>query len=397
MPNIRSYLRERKNRTLDSFEDKIFRHRRSTFLTVLGIVLFLVLLFVFLILQWRNHIYTYYDTMSSVEREVINGTEDIPLGEAILTYSRDGAHCTDTRGNVLWNQTYEIQDVIIDVCQNVAVIASYSGRDVYVVSDSAILGNFSTNMPIRNAAVAANGRVAVVMESAEASYYNIYSPEGEQIYEGLATMSSSGDPMALSLSPSGDLLQISYIYLDAGVQKTNIAFYNLGEVGASKTDFFVGAYNYDDLFVPFVCFMNNSVSFAVGDSQLMFYRGTQIPEEIQKYPYTEEIRSVFYSDQYVGLVFYADNGDSLYRMDVYDSSGGLVGTYDFNVEYTDLFFGEDCFVVYNDAECVVTALSSGVEKFNGPLEKSVRRILPMKTSYRYLLITGESLDTIRLR
>ncbi len=412
MSNIREYLREKRKRdhevnvngrpdagerrdTRERFEAKIFKHKMSTALAALAVILFIAVVAIFVILQWRNRIYSYYETVATTEREVVNGTTDVRLGSAILTYSRDGAHCTDTRGNVRWNQTYQIQEVVLDICQDTAVLASYNGRDVYVVNSSEILGNFSTTLPIRNVAVAANGTVAVVMADTEVTYYCIYTPDGEMQYKGMATMASSGYPLWVSLSPNGILLEISYIYLDAGVQKTNVAFYNLGDVGASKTDFFVGAYNYD-LFVPFVHFMNDNTCFAVGDSQLMLYRGNQVPTELAKIPYTDEVKSVFYNEQYIGLVFYADDGNSLYKMDVYDASGKQKGSYYFAIEYTDIFFHEDQFVVYNESECEVITLDN-VVKYNGTFEKSVGRMIPMAGPYRYLIVTGDSMDVIQLR
>ncbi len=397
MPNIKNYLKDKENReaTHEVYESKIFRHRLGGVLRIVILLAILVALILYIVIQWRSHIYTYYDTVSTLERQVVSGTEDIRLGNNVLTYSRDGAHCTDVRGNVLWNQTFEIREPMVSTCQDVAVIADYNGRDVYVVSDSEILGSFSTNMPIRSIAVAAAGRVAVVMDDSSVTHYSIYSADGTQLYNGQATMSSSGYPISLSLSPNGELMQISYIYLDAGEMKSNVAFYNLGDVGANRNDFFVGAYSYGDL-VPYVRFMTNEVSFAVGDGSLMLYKGSQIPEEMGRFLYAEEVQSVFYSDQYVGLVFYGDSGNSLYKMNVYDTSGRQVGTYPFNIQYSDILFGDDFFVVYNSEECEIMTLKS-VEKFHGTFEKTVRRMVPQGFSQRYLLVTNDSLDVIQLR
>ncbi len=389
------YIKEKKALLFDSYEGKLFQHRLNGFLAAMAAVLVALGVFLFFVVQWRSHVFTYYDVVSSVPREHVNGTEDIRLGNAVMTYSRDGAHCTDLRGSVLWNQTFEIQDPLIDVCQNVAAIADYNGRDVYVVSDSEILGNFATNMPIRNIAVSATGRVVVVMADTHVTYYKIFAPDGTELYTGEATMSSSGYPTALSLSPNGELMQISYTYLDAGAYKTNVAFYNLGAVGENKTDFFVGTYIYD-LFVPYVQYMDEETSFAVSDSRLMIYKGSQIPVLLTEFLYTDEVKSVFYSEDYIGLVFYGDTGNSAYKMNVYDVSGKQVGTYYFDVEYTDIFFGKGYFAVYNDAECVIMTLNN-VIKYSGAFDRSVSCLIPLNSSYRFLAVTDESIDTIQLR
>ena len=127
MSKIRDYLKEKEKQkgAGERFESLIFRHRMSAFFGILSIILIIVVVVIVFYIQWRNHIFTYYDTLSVIERDYVNGTEDIRLGNAILTYSRDGAHCTDAKGKVIWNQTFQIQDPLLDICRNVAAIAEY--------------------------------------------------------------------------------------------------------------------------------------------------------------------------------------------------------------------------------------------------------------------------------
>ena len=398
MAEIRSYMKEKQKREQNKtdYRTKIRKHRLGTFLRVASVILAVAVLVMLVTVQYRNHIYTSYDVIDSVEQTAIEGTTDIRLGDTILTYSKDGAHCTDARGNILWNQTYEIQDVVIDVCENVAVIAAYNGRDVYVVSSQKVLGNFTTNLPIREAAVSSSGRVAIIMADTNITYINTYTMEGKLEFEGQATMSSSGYPLALSLSPDGELMQISYMYLDAGVQKSKVAFYNLGPVGANHTDYMVSVHEYTNILIPYVEFMNDQTAFAVGDSQIMLYYGGQKPVPLAEFSYEDEVQSVFYNEEYVGLVFYSDSGKALYKMNVYDGHGTHTGTYYFNIDYTDIVFKGNDFIVYNDSECLIMTMNQE-EKYSGTFEKGVRCLLPLRSSYKYLLVTGSSLDTIQLK
>lgn len=398
MAEIRSYMKEKEKREQNKtdYKDKIRRHRLGSFLRILSVVLAIAVVITLVTVQYRNHVYTSYDTISSIEKETVTGATTVRLGDSILTYSRDGAHCTDAKGNILWNQTYEIQDVLLDVCQDVAVIAAYNGRDVYVVSSEKLLGSFTTNLPIRRVSVSATGRVVVLMADTNATYWNIYSAEGKWQYEGMSTMTGSGEPMSVSLSPNGELLQISYMYLDSGIQKTNVVFYNLGPVGANKTDYIVSAYEYKDILIPYGEFMNDQTSFAVGDSMMALYSGSQKPALLGMFLFEEEVQSVFYNEKYVGLVFYSETGHSLYKMNVYSTSGTQVGTYYFNIDYTDIFFEDDAFVVYNSSECVIMTLDSE-EKYSGTFDKTVLNMVPMKAPYKYFLVTKDSLDTIQLK
>ena len=49
--------------------------------------------------------------------------------------------CTDAKGKVIWNQTYEMQDPMVRTCSNVVAVGDYNGRNIYV-SDTA--GNLGT-------------------------------------------------------------------------------------------------------------------------------------------------------------------------------------------------------------------------------------------------------------
>ena len=398
MAKIHNYQieKEKRSREKAGYQEKIREHKVKGLVRAALVLLILAILIVLVVVQYQKRIYTSYEVLSGTERETAGGSMDVRLGDSILTYSKDGAHCTDRDGEVLWNQTFEIQDVLLDICQDVAAIASYNGRDVYVVNEEKILGNFTVNLPIRNVAVSSSGRVVVVMADTEVTHYKIYSADGKELYEGEATMAGSGYPMAVSLSPNGELMQISYIYLDAGVQKTKVVFYNLGDVGANNADYMVSVHEYSDVVVPYVEFMNNQTAYAVGDNMLTIYSGSQKPTEQATFSFKEEIRSVFGNEEYVGLIFYAENAASLYVMNVYDATGKMVGTYHFNVEYSDVIFLEDAFLVYNDAECTLITFEN-VVKYNGSFEKSVRLMLPLKSSYKYVLVTPDSLDTVQLK
>ncbi|MDE5951915.1 MAG: hypothetical protein K2H12_10090, partial [Acetatifactor sp.] len=152
MADIRNFRQEREKREKGQadYQHKLRRYRLSHVYRFLLVAAALIALIVLVVLQYKNHIYTSYEVVSSVDVAVINGTVNMPLGDHILTYSNDGAHCTDAKGNVLWNQTYEMQNPIIATCGNVVAIGDYNGREIYVLNEDKILAEFNTTMPIRS-------------------------------------------------------------------------------------------------------------------------------------------------------------------------------------------------------------------------------------------------------
>ncbi len=396
--NIKSYRKERIRREQKQigYKEKLLKHKLVSIYRILLVTAVLLALAALAYIQYKRHVYTSYEVVSSVARESAGGTVDLRLGNAILTYSKDGAHCTDTKGTVTWNQTYEIQDAQVSVCDGTVAIGDYNGRSIYVQNSEKQLGEITTTMPIRNIAVSSNGNVTAVLADTDVTWINTYSADGEMLYKGQSHMDDAGYPAAISLSPNGELLCVSYLYVDAGVLKTNVVFYNFGPVGENNSDYTVGVYIYTDMLVPYVQFMNDSTAFAVGDSRLMIYSGSQKPVPEAEYLFDEEIQAVYYSDSYVGLVFLSEENDSRYRMDVYNTEAEKVGSYYITIDYTDIFFDKDMFVAYSDTECQIMTLS-GIEKYSGSFSKTVRLMMSTSGAYRYMLVTDDSIDTIQLR
>lgn len=418
MADIRSYLKEKEKREQkqqrqeqkqqrqeqqqkqEEYQKKIRKHKRASIYRILLVAVAAVALIAIVVVQYKKHLYTDYDIIASVEREVVNGTREMRLGSSILTYSRDGAHCTDSKGDVKWNRTYDMQDVRLSICGSTVALGEYNGRNIYVADSEKLLGEITTTMPIRNLAVDASGNVTAVLADTDITWINIYNSGGDLLYEGRTYMSNSGYPVAISLSPNGELLCVAYIYVDAGVLKTDVAFYNLGAVGANYSDFFVSVFSYVDELIPCVQYMNNSTAFAVGDGRLMIYSGEQVPKTKRGDLYDEEVRSVFFNERYIGLVFSSDDSEHMYKLVVYDATADAenikVGSFYFDFDYTDILFEQDKFVIYNESHCLIETMK-GVEKYNGTFSKSVSMMLPIGNTYRYLLVTEHSIDTIQLK
>lgn len=398
MADIKNYMKEKEKRQQNQqdYKDKIRKHRMNNVYSVLIGLALLVLIVIIVYVQYKRHVYTDYDIVSSVDVDMAEGSINMRLDDSILTYSKDGAHCTNAKGEVAWNQTYEIQNVEVSICQDVVAIGNYNGRNIYVQSADKQLGEIATTMPIRNIAVAANGNVTAVLADTDVTWVNTYNAEGELLYYGQTHMHDSGYPAALGLSPNGELLAVSYVYVDTGTLKTNIAFYNFGSVGDNQSDNIVSAYSYTDMLIPYVRFMSNESAFAVGDSRLIIFAGDQKPEEKTVYLLDREIQSVCYNENYIGLVFLSDQVNAQYELEVYSASGSKVGDYYFNMEYTDIFFEKDGFTIYNDIECLIMTFD-GVQKFNGDFNKTANLLLPTGTPYRYYMVTNDTIDTIQFK
>ncbi|MBR5798521.1 MAG: hypothetical protein IKY23_00520 [Lachnospiraceae bacterium] len=406
MSNVRDYLKEKEKRQEResrgdgySFMDKIRTHRLTIFYRLLLAIVLIAAVLCFLVWQWKNKIYTECVTLSSAEATIVPNAKTKQLGNHVLIYSKDGASCVDEKGNALWNQTFEMQQPILAACEDVAAIADYNGRMIYVVNSAERLGTVKTNLPIRNICVSANGVVAAVLDDGDVTRILLYNGNENtetSIADSKISMDKSGYPVSVSLSPNGKILAISYLYADSGSMKTSVEFLNFGEVGKNVSDNYVSGYDYPNEIVPYVQFMNSGAVFAVSDERIVFFEGVEKPESVASHLIGEEIQGIYYNESYVGLVFRNQTGESVYKMDVYDARGNKVHSLLFDIEYTDIVFYNDQIIIYDDMDLRVCTVK-GNDKYNGELDKAVSLIVPTTVNYRYAAVTGSTVDTFELK
>lgn len=398
--NIRDYFRNKKKNkekiSRVSYLEKIKSHKFMIFYRSLLLFILVTAAVAVFLIQWKNKIFTDSVTVSSIATTKPQNGNLVAFSEYILTYSKDGASCMDGNGNAVWNETFEMQNPMIDICQNVVAIGDYNGRNIYIMNTSGLLGQITTNRPIRNFCVASNGVVAVVLDDSDLTYIYLYDTKGKELVRIRTTMKDSGYPFSLSLPPNGMLLCVSYLFVDSGELKSSVAFYNFGEVGQNQTDNYVSGYDYLDVVVGYTRFLDEKTLFAVSDDRIMFFEGTQIPVNIGERLFSEDVQKLYYGKKHVGLVFNSTDGNSRYRLDIYNKAGQLCQSIGFDMEYTDIVFAEDQVIIYNESECQVYNMN-GVEKYSGYFEKAVYALIPTSSSYRYILVTADSIDTIELK
>lgn len=384
----------RKERTNDLFT-KIWRHRLTVFYRVALVLIVIAAIIAIFVIRYNNKVYTGY-TVSSEESWTDNSSLDVlEYNGNILTYSKDGAVCTDLQGKTLWNQSYEMQNPLVTTCGDYAVIGDYNGTSVFVMNSSGQQGAIDTRMPIRAIDVSAKGTVLAILDDAPNTWFYLYSKEGKILWTCKSTMSISGYPLIASVSDNSMMVGVSYLYVDNGVVTSKVAFYNLDEVGDNYQDTLVSVFNYNNAVVPLLRFMNEEDSFAVADNRLMLYSGRQIPTSTKEIILSDEMRAVFYSSKYVGLVFLNITGDTKYRLDVYNTSGDLVHTYEFDQEYKQILFHDDFVYIYNESECMIYQVK-GKLKFEGQFDIAVQLLIPTTARDKLVLVSKNRIQNIRL-
>lgn len=392
MSNIRNYMREKEG----DYKEKIRKHRQSKlrfFCTVVGVILFVVLI---CFLYHKLRIYNEYTIKNVMERTESSASVTLQIGENMVSYSKDGASCVDIKGNKVWNQTYEMQKPIVGFTSDSIAIADYNGRSIYVMDSQNILGTISTNMPVKNVAVSESGIVAAVLEDGNTTWIYVYDATGNVLVYSKTKMSNSGYPIAVALSPDATLMAVSYLYVDSGVMRSGIGFYNFGAVGQNELHNYVSGFNYTDSVVPYVKFLSNEIAVAVADDRIMFYKGDQKPAVLSETLLSEQILSVYTGKEYVGLVYENKDGVTKYYMDLYNIEGEKEDTLEFDCEYTDIVITEKTILIYNKNEWNVYTIG-GRMKFSGTYENNIRKIIPTNHIENYMIVTDDTLETVILK
>lgn len=383
------------NSTID-YSEKIRRHNMLIFYRILAGVAVLAVLAVIVYFQYRDMVYSGYEVTKVYEYKEVGSANYLDYNGNILRYSTDGASAFTIDGNMLWNQTYEMQNPIVSVRGDYVAIGDYKGTTIYVMNSTGKQGEIDTTLPIQNFCVAGNGNVAVLLEEDKITWVKLYNTNGSNIATDRTTMANSGYPVSVSLSDNGSILAVSYLFIDSGNLSSSVAFYNFGEVGQNEIDNLVSGYNYPGKIVSYVQFMNEKTSFAVSDSEMEIYSGSQKPEFVNKVEIEDELKSVFHNENYIGLVYFIGEKDALYRLDVYDTLGELRYTKPFSMDYKDIVFGKNNVVIYNSEECLIYNMED-IEKFNGKFRNSVIELIPTSIPTEFIIVTGNKTEKIRLK
>lgn len=378
------------------YKERIKNHRATLFYR--GAIILVVVLAVFAISKfyWNQKVFLECFVTSGAENVMVQNNQLAKFDGKILAYGKDGAGCIDTKGNSVWNITYEMQNPMIDMNGPIVAIGDFNARTIYLLDSEGSIGEITTTMPIYKFCVSQTGVMAVVLNDGDITWIYLYDKEGNQLAYFKTTMQKSGFPIDVTISPNGQLVGVSYLYVNGGEMKTSIAFYNFGGVGQNETDNYVSGYDYLNIVVPNLQFMDGKTAFAVSDDRLMFFSGNQKPVSVAEHLVGSEINSVYYNENYVGVVFVSDSSEARYRLEIYDKSGQLKTMYDFDMEYNDIILSGNSVFIYNESKCLIGDMNGDI-KYQGELSKSARLIIPSDRVNKFTVVSTTSIDGMELR
>ncbi len=322
------------------------------------------------------------------------------FGENLIKYTKDGATYFDAKGKAAWVQAYEMKAPIIAINGDYAAIADQQGNQIYIFDKNGCQGTATALLPISKVSVSAKGVVAVILEDARSNYITLFKKDGSTLVVIKSRLSGNGYALDISLSPEGNQIICSYMYINQGMMDCRVVFYNFSEIGKNSETRLVGGF--DEVFkgciVPRVHFLDETYSFACSDKGLSFFSSKNLasPELLLQVPMESRIRTLFYSKSYVGVILDNEEGEAPYRMEIYRPSGELALKKEFNFRYQEAAFDGDQILLWNESGFEAYNLS-GTQKFGGEFGGSVSKVMTGRYLNSYQIISSGKLTEITLQ
>lgn len=107
---------------LDELEEKIRKHRRKIAKRIIIVVAAVVALFLIVWLWMALRTYKSFDVKNSVEQKDKSAVSFVDFCGAVVEYSNDGVLYTDSDGNRIWNQAFEMSSPQVVTCESFMTI-----------------------------------------------------------------------------------------------------------------------------------------------------------------------------------------------------------------------------------------------------------------------------------
>ncbi len=341
-----------------------------------------------------NHLYHDLYQMASYKRETSESNRYAPFRNGIIRYGRNGVTLLNRRNEVLWIQPGQFQNPVIDINAQTFAVADSGGNSIQIFTEKGLKGEFETNLPIEKFSLSNQGIVSAILKNENSPMIVTYDSTGNILVENQVVTGSMGYPVALEMSPDGMVLLVSYLEMKSSTLKSRVACYNFSEEGEGRENHQVGLEEYEDSVMPEIFFMDASTSVVVSDHSFVISKGNRIPEKIAEIELSQEIRSTFHTDRYIGFILLNEE-KSGYELRLYSKSGKQVMNRAISGEFSNVYMEGNEVILYEGSRCSIYT-SMGMPRFDGDLKEDILMMVPMEGINQYMMMSKDELRVIYL-
>lgn len=382
---------------LEEIDAQVRKHRRKTFGHVVRVLILLAIVMVGVQLWTALRSYSSYEVRNITERQDSKATRYASFLSKCIEYSNDGIIYRGDDEELLWNQSFEMNSPVLDICEKYLAIYDQGGTSIYIMTESGLVQKIETSMPIDRVCIANQGTVAVLMKENAVAYVRLYDSNGKELANGEFFQEKGSFPVDIALSNDAQKLAVDMVDVNAGSVCSVISFYNFGSVGQNEIDNNVGTYTYEGVLIPEIDFVSADRMVALSDEGFIVFEGAQKPEQKRKVTYEVEAQSVFHNNKYVGLTYSNPDTEGSWHIKVYDMNGSVVMENDTTIPYTNIEFLESNEICVRDAySCELFTIHS-IRKFATTFDEELFKVLSGGDSVSYTFVLENETDEVRLR
>ena len=344
---------------------------------------------IFFVLYQRNRTFDSFEIVNTYYFEETGVMSYETYLDNVVRYSKDGISYVNAKGEVVWSSAYQMKMPKVCVNKEYVVAADFNGNEVYLFDSEGPVKNFTTPYNICNVEVSANGVTAVVLEADEENYIFLYDKSATELVEIKTTIGQNGYPMDIGLSQDGKKMVASYVNTPNMGITTRLAFYNFGSVGQNEnSDRLMGGEDFLDSLVPEVKFLDNDTVCAFVDNQIVVYDMKDKPGEKTRIELSNQPKSVFANENYIGIITEFENQTGKYQLKVYNLEGKERFQTEINMEYIQIVAGEDELLILGSNNLLVMDYRGNI-KFQGELGFIAKGAVCSGKRYEYIIL-GEN-------
>ena len=371
---------------------KEYRKREWTKLILTVLTLLAAVVSTYLLLEMQT--YTEMTVIDSYGDAITDNGNYKEFADGVLKYSRDGISYLDKKGEEKWNQSYQIKNPVVVTSQEAVAVAEQEGNDIYVFDEKGMKGEIHTTAPIEKMAVSDNGIVAVLLKVEEAPRIVCYDSTGNILVEHRASMTGTGYPIGVAISPNGTRLAVSYLAVADGVQATRVVFYDFSGNSDGEQNYQVSEDVYKNVVIPTLYFAEDNKAVAVGNTGFILYEIKDSKAVSRTIEIDKEITSVFFEGKSIGFVL-RKAGEEGQEVRIYNFSGKQILSKQITGEFNNVKLSKGNVLLYDGKKlCIVSAW--GVLEFDGEVEQNVMEIISLSGINKYLMMKASGMVEVRL-
>lgn len=346
---------------------------------------------------YMNRTFTGYNVMNERTRTDSNGVAYVPFQGNLLKYGRDGIQMLDEAGETLWNGGYEVENPMVKLCGEYAVVADIGAKNFYVYNGKDQGIHIETTLPIGNIKVSSGGKVAVLLHDADSDVVSIYNPYGtvEQLEAEIPTnVTDDGYPLDFDISPDGDSVVIAYMLVENGTMENKVCFYNFTEAGQEQNTL-VGGKSFETKMISRIGFVSQDKVAVFHENGFSLFEDMKKPEEVFQKTFEEAIKSADFDEENIMIITGSAGSTEDQVLYLYNFRGKEELAKGISYKYSEFTMAGHEIIFTDDQNCHIIR-KNGKEKFSFEFEKKYDYFLPAAKDNQYYYLDETSIQLVKI-